>query len=227
MGLAILIKTLTIERGWRALVNRIMNGGQEIEDERGSRIKELLNTVLVIKDPTNEDVPDGYFWQGEKLEDYKEQFINSDRQGFSYTYGNRLRGYFQEPRITEYDIHNNPHILSTPVDQVEKVIKRLKNDSTSRRATMVTFDPIVDHEKEEIPCMIVVDFKIRDKQLYTTGLWRSHDVFGAVIPNLFGLSHLAQYVAGELDVEMGTMTIQSISAHIYEHNWDEARKYIS
>jgi thymidylate synthase len=206
--MAILIKTLTVERAWRALVNRICRGGSIIEDERGSKIKEVLNTVVVIKNPLNEDVPEGYFWQGEKLEKYKEQFMSKDRQGFTYTYGNRIRDHFE-------------------VDQLDEAIHRLQNSQVSRRATMITWDPEVDPFAEDVPCMIMVDFKIRDGKLRTTGVWRSHDIYGAFYPNLMGLAHMAKYVAKEVGVEVGPMTVQSISAHIYEHNWEEAERFIS
>jgi thymidylate synthase len=39
-----------------------------------------------------------------------------------------------------------------------------------------------------------------------------------------GLTHLAAYVAEQVDVGVGNLTIQSISAHIYEVNFEEAKK---
>jgi len=71
--------------------------------------------------------------------------------------------------------------------------------------------------------MIIVDFKIRDGKLQTTGLWRSHDIYGAWFPNAVGLTHLASYVAEKVGVDVGTLTIHSISAHIYEVNFEEAK----
>ena len=53
-------------------------------------------------------------------------------------------------------------------------------------------------------------------------LWRSHDIYGAWFPNAVGLCNLAKYVAGEVGSEVGTLTIHSISAHIYEVNFKEA-----
>jgi thymidylate synthase len=67
-----------------------------------------------------------------------------------------------------------------------------------------------------------VDFKIREGKLHTTGLWRSHDIYGAWFPNAVGLTRLSEYVANEVGVEIGTLNIHSISAHIYQVNFDEA-----
>ncbi len=204
--MAILIRAPTIRSGWEILIKRIMQKGVEIKDERGSLTLELLNTMVNIKNPLNLEVPKGYFWSGEKLEMYSNQFISLDKQGFVYTYGNRLRKHFQD------------------VDQIQEAINRLKNCSESRRAISITWDPPTDTQNDEVPCMMIVDFKIREGGLQTTGLWRSHDIYGAWFPNAVGLTHLASYVASEVGVKVGTLTIHSISAHIYEVNFEEAGK---
>jgi len=202
--MAILIRAPTIKSGWETLVKRIMQKGAEIKDERGSLTLELRNTVVTVNRPLDLAIPDGYFWSGEKLEIYAEQFLSDDKQGFVYTYGNRLRKHFEG------------------IDQIGEAIKRLKSCKESRRAVSVTWDPPTDTKHEEVPCMILVDFKIREGKLHTTGLWRSHDIYGAWFPNAVGLTHLSKYVAEEVGVEVGTLTIHSISAHIYQVNFEEA-----
>jgi len=204
--MAILIKTSTIKNGWETLVKRVMQKGAEIKDERGSLTLELRNTVVTMNRPLELEIPDGYFWSGEKLEIYAEQFLSDDKQGFVYTYGNRLRKHFEG------------------IDQIGEAIRRLKNCKESRRAISVTWDPPTDTKQEEVPCMILVDFKIRDGKLHTTGLWRSHDIYGAWFPNAVGLTHLSRYVAEEVGVDVGSLTIHSISAHIYQVNFEEALK---
>jgi thymidylate synthase, methanogen type len=216
------IEVNEIADGWKKLVEKIMRDGREIRDERGSLTREVMNTVVTIKKPLgksddfyhirrgsllNIKVPEGYFWSGEKLEKYSEQFLSGDRKGFVYTYGNRLRAHFG-------------------VDQLDEAIRRLKNCTESRRATMVTWDPPEDTASDEVPCMILVDFKIRDGRLFTTALWRSHDIYGAWFPNAVGLAYLADHVAAEVGVEVGHITIHSISAHIYEVNFKEAEEVI-
>jgi thymidylate synthase len=202
--MAIMIKVPTIKTGWESLVKRIMNNGVEITDERGSVTKEILNTIVNVKNPLDTESPKGYFWTGEKLDKYSKQFLSNDKQGFIYTYGNRLRAHFDG------------------IDQIREAIERLNNFKESRRAISITWDPTVDTKNDEVPCMMLVDFKIRDGKLHTTGLWRSHDIYGAWYPNAVGLSNLAKYVAGEVGSEVGMLTIHSISAHIYEVNFKEA-----
>jgi len=226
--MAVLIEASEIADGWEALVRKIMSEGNKIRDERGSLTREILNTVVTVKNPLsskmtegyylnkiarsqsikNIKVPEGYFWRGEKLEKYSEQFLSKDKQGFIYTYGNRLRKHFDN------------------IDQIQEAISRLKNCEESRRAISITWDPTVDTKNDEVPCMILVDLKIRDGKLNITGLWRSHDIYGAWFPNAVGLSHLARYVADAVNVDVGTLTIHSISAHIYEVNFVDAEKIL-
>jgi thymidylate synthase len=205
--MAILIRAPTIKSGWESLVKRIITNGVEINDERGSLTLELLNTMVSVQKPLKLEIPEGYFWHGEKLDKYAEQFLSDDKQGFIYTYGNRLRKHFQG------------------IDQIQEAINRLKNCKESRRAISITWDPPTDTQSDEVPCMIIVDFKIRDGKLQTTGLWRSHDIYGAWFPNAVGLTNLASYVAKEVGVDVGTLTIHSISAHIYEVNFEEALRF--
>lgn len=213
-----------IADGWEKLVKKIISEGNDVNDERSSLTKEILNAMVSIKKPLGDKsndffqleskssdilnirVPKGYFWKGDKLKTYSEQFISKDKQGFIYTYGNRLRSHFSD------------------IDQIDEAIERLKNCRESRRAISITWDPVIDSKNDEVPCMILVDFKIRDDKLYTTALWRSHDIYGAWFPNAVGLTYLTQYVSSSIGVDIGSITIHSISAHIYEVNFNEAKQ---
>ena len=211
--MTLFIEASEIADGWEILVKNIVESGKEVNDERGSLTLELLNTIVTIKKPMGYlndlkaiRIPKGCFWAGERLKEYSDQFLSKDKQGFVYTYGNRLRKHFEG------------------IDQVQVAIDRLKNCEESRRSISVTWDPTTDTKVDEVPCMILVDFKIRDGKLYTTGLWRSHDIYQAWFPNAVGLTHLSKYAADQLNVQIGTITIHSISAHIYEHCFEDARR---
>jgi len=201
------IRAATIPDAWYRGLNLIWRGGEEITDERGTRTKELLDLLVVVEDPCQEMIPDEYSWNLERLEDYAQQLISGQNPGFEYTYGERLRSW-AIPGISE------------SVDQIERLINHLNSDSNTRRATAVTWIPPVDSAKDEIPCMIVDDFKIREGKVNLTALFRSHDFAGAYPANLYGLTHLLEYVAKGTGTELGTIVTLSVSAHIYDHDWD-------
>ena len=63
-----------------------------------------------------------------------------------------------------------------------------------------------------------------------TVLFRSHDIFGATYANWIALANLQKYVADEVSKKSGNNVVPgeihsySISAHIYERDFDAAKK---
>lgn len=200
------IRARTISDAWHRGLGLIWRQGAQITDERGTRIRELLSLQVVVEDPYQEMIPAEYSWNEERLEEYALQLLSGNNPGFEYTYGERLRAW---------SLPGMPAL-----DQIEQVILRLKASANTRRATAVTWIVPVDAAKDEVPCMIVDDFKLRDDCLHLSIFFRSHDFAGAYPANLYGLARLLQYVSGEVGAEPGSISTTSASAHIYEHDWD-------
>jgi len=201
-----LIRGRSISDAWHRGLNLIWRQGQEIGDERGTKIRELLSLQVVVEDPYREMIPQEYSWNQERLEEYALQLLSGKNPGFEYTYGERLRNWSCQG--------------IAPMDQIEHVIRRLKASSSTRRATAVTWIPPLDETREEVPCMIVDDFKLRDGRLNLSVFFRSHDFAGAYPANLYGLARVLEYVSQEVGVCPGSISTTSASAHIYEHDWD-------
>ena len=200
------IRGRTISDAWHRGLNLIWRNGQEIIDERGTKIRELLSLQVVVENPYVEMIPKEYSWNEERLEEYALQLLSADNPGFEYTYGERLRGW---------SVGSDQR-----VDQIEQAIRRLKTSPSTRRATAVTWIPPVDEIKDEVPCMIVDDFKLRDGCLNLSVFFRSHDFAGAYPANLYGLARVLEQVAKEVGARPGSISTTSASAHVYEHDWD-------
>lgn len=204
-----IIKASTISDAWYRGLNIIWNHGSVITDERGNQIREFLNLMIVIEDPYTNSIPEDISWNEERLEEYSKQLITGENaQDFVYTYGQRLRNWDDK------------------VDQIAYVIEKLKESETTRRATAVTWVPTIDTVVDEVPCMIIDDFKIRNEKVHLTTLFRSHDFAGAYPANLYGLSKLLEYVAENVGMKPGKITTISVSAHIYDHDWDKIEEII-
>jgi thymidylate synthase len=200
------IRARSISDAWQRGLNLIWRQGGTVTDERGTRIRELLSLQIVVEDPYRQMIPAGYSWNEQRLEEYARQLLSAGNPGFEYTYGERLRAW---------SVFGSP-----PLDQIEQAIMRLRASSNTRRATAVTWIAPVDTAKEEVPCMIVDDFKLREGRLHLSIFFRSHDFAGAYPANLYGLARLLQYVSAEVGAEPGSISTTSASAHIYEHDWD-------
>lgn len=200
------IRARTISDAWERGLNLIWRQGGQITDERGTRIREILSLQIVVENPYLEMIPARYSWNEERLEEYAQQLLSGKNPGFEYTYGERLRAW------------SLPGVPAQ--DQIEQVILRLKASANTRRATAVTWIVPVDCAKDEVPCMIVDDFKLRDGVVHLSIFFRSHDFAGAYPANLYGLARLLQYVSREAGAKPGSISTTSASAHIYEHDWD-------
>jgi thymidylate synthase len=205
------IRSRTISDAWRRGISLIWRHGQEITDQRATKIIELLSLQVVVENPYVEMIPVEYSWNQERLDDYAQQLLSSENPGFEYTYGNRLRAWSSD---------------NSPLDQIDHVIRYLKASPSTRRATAVTWIPSLDSVKEEVPCMIVDDFKMRDGRLNLSVFFRSHDFAGAYPANLYGLARLLEYVSNEVGTSPGSISTLSASAHIYEHDWDWVREML-
>ena len=153
-----------------------MEHGDEIEDEHDLVVKELLNVIVTVQDPGNSKPPESYS-SVEKFRLYEKQFLNIGNHVDGIDYGKRLREHFG------FKLGKN--IYSVKVDQVESVLNRLKKCETTIRATLTAFDPSVDQYQDEIPTMIMIDFKIRKNRLHTTAIWRSQDIYKNMDSQLF------------------------------------------
>ena len=182
---------------WYRGLDLISNHGVNIKDNRNN-FKEILNLMTKIENPKKE-FPKEILKRKNMLKVYGKQFLSSKNNNFSYTYGQRLMG--------------------GSIDQIQSIIDRINNNKNTRRGIATTWIPTIDAVKDEVPCMILVDFKLR-KRLQLTAVFRSHDFYGAYPFNIYRLSKLQDYVAKRISAKSGGITVLSVSAHIYENDFN-------
>ena len=213
----------TVIDAWTRVVDRIMRYGTVKGTQYGSKQRELIGITWVVEneDPENPnmdvDWPEGLkrttSLNKEAIEHYRSVFLSPESPGgVSYTYGNRLMRYPSN---------------GAPIDQIEEVIlKELKSSPDTRRATATTMVPSIDKDSKEPPCITQIQVLQNSGKLHLLVTVRSHDIFKAAIPNAFGLRALQARIAKEAGFEMGYLQITSQSAHIYESDWDDAKKLV-
>ncbi|MFA6170836.1 MAG: thymidylate synthase [Patescibacteria group bacterium] len=204
------VRGATIAEAWLKTLKHILRFG-DIKETDGMKMKEIVNLVAVIEneDPDNFNLPDWFNIDKKRIDEYVPQVLSGDKiPGLHYTYGNRLQGHFK-------------------VNQIERIIRRLKEDINAREAIGVLFDPNIDFEAEHRPCIVLVQALRNHFCLSFTAYVRSHDVFGGWPLNAFGLRKLQKQIADAAGVPMGPLTLISASAHIYDFNWNEALKMVN
>jgi thymidylate synthase len=112
------------------------------------------------------------------------------------------------------------------IDQLEQIVKMLKDRPQARRATLTIFDPMHDFaQSKDVACAVSLHFLIRNNQLHLTVDMRSVDIWlgGFAGPNTFEWSVLQECVAFWLGVEVGPMHFFANSLHLYEQNEEQAK----
>ncbi|MEK7547124.1 MAG: thymidylate synthase [Patescibacteria group bacterium] len=216
-----LVRGKTVIDAWTRVVDRIMRYGTVKGTQYGTKQRELIGVTWVVEteDPDNPnmnvDWPESLMrtigLNKDAIEHYRSVFLSPEApEGVSYTYGNRLMRY-----------PNN----GTTIDQLEEVIlKELKSSPDTRRAAATTMVPSIDKDSKEPPCITQIQVLQNNGKLHLLVTVRSHDIFKAAIPNAFGLRALQAKIAKEAGFEMGYLQITSQSAHIYESDWEDAKK---
>jgi len=106
---------------------------------------------------------------------------------------------------------------------VEKTYELLNNDPTTRRAYIPLFKP--RHiGQDEIPCFVGLDFRRRDKVLFSqigkqnvlnlTAFSRSNEMVIAMQNDVYGFTEFQKWMASRLDIPAGMYCQHVGSAHI-------------
>jgi thymidylate synthase (methanogen type) len=89
------------------------------------------------------------------------------------------------------------------IDQIEYIIRVLKEKPYSRRAQAITWRPLGDPFHIDPPCLQRIYMRVKDDKLIMHTTWRSRDLFRAWEANVNGMIRIQKYVADQLDLKMG------------------------
>ncbi len=105
------------------------------------------------------------------------------------------------------------------LDQITSVIERLKQDPGTRRAAVSIYQPVdAVRESKDIPCAFGLMFHARAGKLHTTVLMRSNNAWTLLPFNIFEFTMLAEVVAVEAGLGLGSMTYFAGSMHLFERD---------
>ena len=209
------IKGKTANEVWRKLLASIMKNGESYLDRRNRICKEALNVVATIESVEGitkpiETINKLNKWVYPIEEQIKNFILNKeDSSEYYYNYGERAFNFEGINQVDEY------------------IIPLLKKTPTSKRAIVMFYStkdslPL----RKEVPGLVSINFEIRNNQLHSTLIIRSNDMFHGWPGNVAQAYYLTEYVANELNCKIGSITTFSISAHIFEEQFDDIKKIL-
>jgi len=198
----------TIADAHESAIKYILNNGREVVTEDGETTVQAQPMTLVVKSPHSKNRLYGKIPFGKKFADeYSNSLLhgNHDNQSqFEYDYHGRLFHWCVE----------NENIA---IDQVEYLIRKLRDQKTSRRAIATTWIPTIDENVKDVPCLQFIQVWVEPgtSDLNMCAAFRSNDFILALGQNMYALTDLQNYIAGRLQLRMGTYTHIAVIPHIY------------
>lgn len=153
---------------------------------------------------------DGYPLKNESLYNYVTAWDKQDMidcTDFVYTYPERIFNY---EHINQYDI----------------IKKRLTNNLGSNRGVAVLYNPEIDQDRVDIPCLNWIQALMKEKHLYLSCMFRSNDIYGAWPSNMMLLTYLGLKLANDLNVNFGGIDYHCSSAHYYKTDEDAIKRVL-
>ena len=116
------------------------------------------------------------------------------------------------------------------VDQLSYCIKILVEDRDTRQSCLTIWRKNPPYSKD-IPCNLSLQFFLREDRLYTVANMRSQDIWLGLPYDAFNFSAISFFMCLSLrdilkqpTLKLGELYINAASRHIYETNYQEARK---
>ncbi len=193
----------TIGDVWQSAFDFILKEGKKIQDEDQELI-EFLHLFLIVNKPDEKDLiilnkeDPMKLWMQENFTQIKRIPELND----AWSYGWRLFNF-------------------QGVNQVDWVIEHLKKKPETKSATISMLQSA--GTEAYIPCVSLLDFKIRNNQLWLTATCRSLDFGKKALYNFSNLAKIAQNIANRLQLKMFKLFIHIISAHVYKEDLDKSK----
>lgn len=199
----LIIDSDTLGVAWIKSIYVVLRHGKWIKDD-SEKLIEFRNLYLKIKNIDELDPIIKRYADQNRIDLMKLKYKSCDIiSNYKVSYGKLL-----------YD--------NQGVNQIEWVINRLKYKPETKSATICLHIP----GRQNLSCLSILDFKLRENLLYMNAVYRSQNIFASQFGNLIALNEIQKYVANHISYKIGYLNLIILSAHIYEHDIDKAEKVI-
>jgi thymidylate synthase len=220
----------TVSEALPFICSRLLDIGDEVGSRNG-RVREFLNTQIVITDPQRREVLSLNRKANVFAQIAETMWVLAGRNDVEWlsAYLPRAKDYSDDGKVWRGGY--GPRIRGSEgcygfIDQIAHVVDTLQADPLSRRAVVAIYDPALDIPAgKDVPCNDFLQFQSRDGALHLTVTVRSNDLmWGWSGINAFEWSTLQEIVAHLLGITVGTLTFNIGSLHLYDQHWNKASR---
>lgn len=211
-----MIEGVTLPEVWELGLLHILEHGQEIKtayDKPGDPLSLDCPIALTVWHPFHKPRVHRCFWGSPRdLLDYIEEVVRGTQD---HLVGQL--GYTYHARLTDYG----------GIDQIEGMIKVLKETLYSRRAQAITWHPRLDLGAKHPPCLQRIWARVIGGKLVFHAHMRSWDYLKAGIMNMIAFTELQAWIAQRLGISPGYYWHTADSAHIYGVDRERAQGVVN
>ena len=102
----------------------------------------------------------------------------------------------------------------------------LQHDENTRQSVIQIYRQPTRKTKD-VACTLSYQFLLREGKLHLTVTMRSSDIWLGLPYDMFNASMLLNIAAGQLNVDIGSVTFSLASSHLYMNNYDKAIEALS
>jgi thymidylate synthase len=214
----IFVEAENLPEAWESSLFQLAERGVVIDTEYGEKSIDAPAVILVKKPFSEPRIHLKGIIAGslKGLLEYVDEVIRGIHdhlvEKLEYTYHERLFSY----RLPSGEI----------IDQIRRVIEKLKKAPYTRRAQAITWQPWRDLSSEHPPCLQRLWFRVINGRLVLHAHMRSNDALKAAFMNMYAFTELQKYVAEHVGVELGYYMHIVDSYHVYERDWKWFYKFI-
>lgn len=204
---------------WKEAIKLIKEQGKDFVDNDNRTCREIHNLTLNLEDTKNAEVDEPIMTMIES----KKWVYPSKEELSSIVFKE-----FQAP-IYEYTYGGRIFSFNEGFDQVNSfVIPLLKKDPNTRRAILVFYNPMEDSkpDNKNTPGIIYIQFRVLENKLSMNCHIRSNDLFFGWPANIYQMHSLMNFISKKLEIENGSITTFSNSAHIFVEDLPEIEEII-
>lgn len=198
------LEASSLGEAWIKAMSLIMNKGADIMDE-DQKLREIRNFYMSIASVDENDPILQKYADKKRIELMKDKYATCGLVGdYKVDYGSRV-----------FDNHG--------VNQLEWAIKRIINKPETKSATFSLHEP----GEDMLPCLSLLDFKLRDGYLDMTSVYRSQNTFWSMPGNMLALYKMQNDVVQGVGCKIGKIELVVASAHIYHKDFKVVNHILS
>ncbi len=185
----------------------ILEKGWTLRTEDDEATVEFEEVAMQIDTPLAEPLVSRHSrFQQKFVEQYAKDLLNGSHAAFEYDYHGRLFDWGERLTADGEPVH---------IDQIAYIVEKLRASPNTRRAVAITWNPVIDENLDDCPCLQLVQCTVRSGRVHMRVVFRSNDMLTAAGANMYALVRLQQSVADRLGLPCGTYTHVSLVPHIY------------